>query len=150
MHISLHMPVAAASLLISCATPAHAMRQEVPETSTPTDASKPSDQEVPRVTETQDTEALFRQVFGTERPAPAAGEYSVLVDDINVGDYRITPGKSTEGSIDASLVRNALSPIALPELATKLKAISQKPIVQFEELRAVGLEVAFDPGQLVL
>lgn len=144
------MPVAAASLLISCATPAHAMRQEVPEMPTPTDASKPSDQEAPRVTDTQDTDALFRQVFGNDRPAPAAGEYAVLVDDINVGDYRITPGKSTEGSIDASLVRNALLPIALPELGTKLKAISQKPIVQFEELRAVGLEVAFDPGQLVL
>ncbi|UUL81438.1 fimbria/pilus outer membrane usher protein [Sphingomonas qomolangmaensis] len=115
-----------------------------------TDTSKPSDQEVSQVTDNQDTDALFRQVFGTDRPAPAAGEYSVLVDDINVGDYRITPGTSDDGSIDAGLVRNALLPIALPELAAKLRSVSQKPTVAFQDLRSLGLDVTFDPGQLVL
>ena len=47
-------------------------------------------------TDLLDPDALFRQVFGKERPTLSAGRYSVIVDQINVGEYDIVPGNRDE------------------------------------------------------
>lgn len=150
MHIPLWRQAALAGLLIGCSSQAQAWQQRAPEVPPSTPQPGPSKNDAPETMETRDSDALFRSVFGTDRPQLLAGDYAVLVDDINVGDYRVTPGAKDGGSIDAGFVRTALLPIALPELAQKLQTLLQKPIVEFSELRAAGLEVAFDPSELVL
>ena len=150
MHIPLRRQAALAGLLIGCSSQAQAWQQRAPEVPPSTPQPSPSKIDAPEIMETRDSDALFRSVFGTDRPQLLAGDYAVLVDDINVGDYRVTPGAKDGGSIAAGFVRTALLPIASPELAQKLQTLLQKPIVEFSELRAAGLEVAFDPSELVL
>lgn len=100
--------------------------------------------------EAMDADALFRQVFGKERPPLAAGSYSVIVDQVNVGEYEVTPGTGDDGTVATALLRAALIPVALNETAGRLKDLAQRPVVHFSELRNLGFTVDFDPGQLVL
>lgn len=95
---------------------------------------------------------IFKQVFGKERPALGQGNYVVLIEDINVGDYLVTPANSGQvGSVDASFVKTVLAPITVEETADLLKALaSGKDNVTFDELRELGLTVEFDNAQLVL
>lgn len=99
---------------------------------------------------TMDADALFRKVFGKERPALAAGSYSVIVDQVNVGEYEITPGSGDDGTVSTQLLRAALIPVALNETAARLNELAGQPTVRFSDLRDLGFEVHFDPGQLVL
>jgi len=64
--------------------------------------------------ENRDADSIYRQVFGKERPLTPAGEYSVIVDNINVGEYRMDPERDG-GSVDARLLVAALIPIAIDE-----------------------------------
>src|SRR5690606_36214731 len=100
--------------------------------------------------EAMDADALFRQVFGKERPPLAAGSYSVIVDQVNVGEYEVTPGTGDDGTVAKALLRAALIPVALNETAVRLEDLAQRPVVHFSELRNLGFTVDFDPGQLVL
>lgn len=97
-----------------------------------------------------DADALFRQVFGKERPPLAAGNYSVIVDQVNVGEYEITPGPANDGTVATALLRAALIPVALSDTAARLQNLAQQPVVRFSDLRDLGFAVHFDPGQLVL
>ena len=56
--------------------------------------------------ENRDADSIYRQVFGKERPLTPAGDYSVIVDNINVGEYRMDPERDG-GSVDARLLAAA-------------------------------------------
>ncbi len=100
-------------------------------------------------TESMDADALFRQIFGKERPALAAGAYAVVVDRIYVGEFQIDPNRDG-GTMDAKILRTALIPVALGNTKTVLERLALKEVVRFEELRALDIEVTFDPGELAL
>lgn len=95
---------------------------------------------------------IYRQVFGKARPPIAAGDYTVLIDGTNVGEYRITPADgSQDGSVDAALIRQGLLPLALPGLAARLRPLLDSgPAISFAALRATGVDVVFDSEQLAL
>lgn len=97
-----------------------------------------------------DADTLFRQVFGKDRPPLAAGTYSVIVDQVNVGDYEIIPGTGDDGTVSTNLLRAALIPVSLNDTAARLEGLAQQPVVRFSDLRDLGFTVRFDPGQLVL
>ena len=99
--------------------------------------------------ENRDADSIYRQVFGKERPLMPAGEYSVIVDNINVGEYRMDPERDG-GSVDARLLVAALIPIAIDETEAALRRLAEQPRVSFDELRSLDMAVNFDPGQLVL
>lgn len=114
------------------------------------DSAEPAEAPVEVDPATMDPDALFRQVFGKERPMLAAGSYSVIVDLVNVGEYQIVPGTGDDGTVSTNLLRAALIPVALEETAVRLRALEQQPTVRFDDLRALGFTVRFDPGLLVL
>ncbi len=102
---------------------------------------------VPR--EQMDVDSIYRQIFGKDRPTIAAGNYTVVVDQVNVGEYRIDP-EAEGGSVEARLLSAALIPIAIDETKTALQRLATQPQVDFAALRELGFDVAFDPGRLVL
>lgn len=94
---------------------------------------------------------IFKQVFGKERPALGQGNYVVLIEGVNVGEYLVTPANGGQpGSVDASFVKTVLAPITVEETANLLKARADgKDSVTFDVLRELGLMVEFDDAQLV-
>jgi outer membrane usher protein len=95
---------------------------------------------------------IFQQVFGKQRPALEKDDYSVLIEDINVGTYLVTPDDGdSEGSVEAAFVSNVLAPTTVDETASLLKNLaSGRAEVQFYDLRELGLSIKFDRTQLVL
>lgn len=95
---------------------------------------------------------IFLSVFGKERPALAEGSYYVLIDGINVGEYRITPEDgANEGSIEADFVTDMLAPATIDDFAKTLKELTDgSNSISFQTLRDQGLQVEFDPQQLAL
>ncbi len=101
---------------------------------------------------TPSVDEIFQQVFKKERPALTQDNYAVLIEDINVGTYLITPNDAgKEGSVEATFIRNILSPVLVEEVADQLNALAgDRDAVGFSEIRALGIDVAFDMAQLVL
>ncbi|BDI61941.1 hypothetical protein [Qipengyuania nanhaisediminis] len=99
---------------------------------------------------TTDPDAIFRDVFGTERPTLRADNYFILVDSINVGEFFVRPLDGDDGLVDTSFITNILIPIAEPELVERLEPLIADETVAFESLRAVGIDVRFDLSQLVV
>ena len=95
---------------------------------------------------------IFQQVFGKQRPALEKDDYSVLIEDINVGTYLVTPDDGdSQGSVDAAFVSNVLAPTTVDETASLLKNLAGgRDEVPFDALRKLGLSVKFDRTQLVL
>lgn len=150
----------AVSLLASTPGAAQAQTPRIPDrvetdlqdmSSQPDTGSTEADgQEAIRVpAERMDADAIYRQIFGKERPAIAAGKYSVIVDQVNVGEYDMDP-ETAGGSVEVKLLSAALIPIAIDQAEIGLRNLVSKPRVGLEELRALGFSVVFDPGQLVL
>ena len=97
----------------------------------------------------RDPDSIYRRIFGKERPLTAAGRYSVIVDNINVGEYAMDPERDG-GSVEVRLLTAALIPVAIDETEVSLQRLATKQQVAFDDLRALGLVVAFDPGELAL
>lgn len=98
---------------------------------------------------TPSADDIFRRVFGKERPPVAAGRYTVLLDGMPAGAYMIDPAGA--GHVDSAFVTEVLLPILLEAQADAFKALADRGArVGFAELRALGLTVAFDPGELVM
>jgi outer membrane usher protein len=95
---------------------------------------------------------IFKQVFGKQRPALGKDDYGVLIEDINVGTYLVTPDDGDrQGSVDAGFVSNVLAPTTIDETASLLRNLaSGRDEVPFDALRELGLSVKFDRTQLVL
>ncbi|WP_131453153.1 fimbrial biogenesis outer membrane usher protein [Aurantiacibacter arachoides] len=117
-------------------------------TTNPEQESTTADRQ-PVVAESVDADALFRQIFGTDRPVTAAGIYAVQVDQIYVGDFAIDPGNGG-GTIDPQLLRTALIPVAVGDTKVALEQLATQDSVGFDDLRALDFEVVFDPGRLAL
>lgn len=158
------VPVSVSRLAITAAliaafvcAPDKVMAQNVAPSSvpaTPPEVPGERDDEVlpeppPQEPAAQDTDALFRQVFGRDRPAVAAGDYAVVIDTVYVGDYRIDP-QTNGGSISSDFVGQVLSPITIGETREKLRSMVDDPVVSFDQLRELGLSIEFDPAQLAL
>ncbi len=94
---------------------------------------------------------IFKQVFGSARPAISAGDYAVQIEDIYVGDYTIKPSGGGEGSVSARFVSETLAPALIPGLEENVAALANgRDDIGFAELRAFGLDVVFDEARLVL
>ena len=98
---------------------------------------------------TPSADEIFRRVFGKERPPVAAGRYIVVVDGSPVGAFMIDP--AGEGQIESAFVTEMLLPIMVDAHKEAFGALARRgERVGFGDLRALGLTVAFDPGELVL
>ena len=137
---------AAVTLMLTCA-PAALLRAQ--EASPPTQLPPPVASDGPIKAESTDADVLFRQIFGKERSAIAAGTYAVQVDRIYVGDFAIDPSRDG-GTLEAKLLRLALIPVAIGDTKTRLEQLAAQDTIRFEDLRALDFEVAFDPGRLAL
>lgn len=97
---------------------------------------------------TLSADALFRRMFGKDRPAIAAGRYGVIVDGMNAGEAMIDP--SPGGWIDGTVLRRIVGGILLPDAARTFEVAAAGDRVSFAALRGIGLTIEFDAGQLVL
>ncbi|WP_338424614.1 hypothetical protein [Sphingopyxis kveilinensis] len=94
---------------------------------------------------------IFKQVFGSSRPAISAGDYAVQIENIYVGDFTIKPAGNGEGSVSARFVTDTLAPALIPGLEEQVAASGKgRDDVTFAELRAFGMDVVFDEARLVL
>lgn len=135
----------AAILLTGTAVPAMAQAQQ----KVPADPAPPSSgpSPAPKMEELS-TDEIFKRMFGKERPPIAAGRYSVIVDGTTSGETYIEPREP--GSVETSFLRSRVLPLLVPEAADRFKPLLEGSSVSFQKLRDAGLDVSFDPGQLVL
>ncbi|MFC4290945.1 fimbria/pilus outer membrane usher protein [Sphingorhabdus arenilitoris] len=95
---------------------------------------------------------IFKSVFGKERPAIGEGEYTVLIEGVNMGVYRLAPDdRGEQGWVEADFVANVLAPSITEETSVKVRQLTNgRDKIPFQMLRQLGLDVKFDPAQLVL
>lgn len=99
---------------------------------------------------TTDPDALFKEIFGKDRPQLRPDNYAILVDGVNVGDFFLDLANDGSGFVDSRLVSKVLIPIAEEAMVVRLSALPEGERVSFEELRKAGLTVEFDRFRLVL
>ena len=101
---------------------------------------------------TADVDDIFQQVFGKTRPPLVEDDYVVLVEGVNVGDWRVVPPDGEhDGSIATDLIESVLLSVAAEPLSTRLAGlVGSGSRVRFEELRAAGLDIAFDKALLAV
>lgn len=97
-----------------------------------------------------DPDAIFREIFGRERPQLRPDNYVVIVDEVNVGEFFVEAADDGTGSVDSLLVSRVLVPIAEEEMVERLSALQTGDRVSFDGLRSAGLTVEFDRFRLVL
>ncbi|AMO72849.1 fimbrial biogenesis outer membrane usher protein [Sphingorhabdus sp. M41] len=116
------------------------------------DVPAPEQSGTPSDTTNGSIDDIFQQVFGKQRPALEKGDYSVLIEGINVGTYVVTPDEGdSEGSVDAAFVSNVLAPTTVDDTAALLRNLaSGREEVSFDALRELGISITFDHTQLVL
>lgn len=100
--------------------------------------------------QTTDPDALFKEIFGKDRPQSRPDEYVVIVDEVNVGEFFIDAANDATGVVDSRLVSRVLISIAEPEMVERLSPLSEGERVSFEALRSAGLTVEFDRFRLAL
>lgn len=100
-----------------------------------------------------DIDTIFRQVFGRDRPPLSRDEYVVVLNGINAGSHMVDPGEDGAGggTVEAAMVRDFLIPLTIAELHPQLEALTaEAEQVRFADLRALGIEIAFDRRNLAL
>ncbi|WP_379922500.1 hypothetical protein [Erythrobacter sp. R86502] len=109
-------------------------------------ASKP-----PAQSQTPSVDEIYRNVFGRDRPAPVQDIYPVLIDSINVGEYRVRPDNDTQdGAIDVEFVTNILAPLTTDETRQTLETLGKQQDVTFAQLAETGITARFDANNLAL
>lgn len=91
---------------------------------------------------------IFKRMFGKDRPPAASGRYPVIVDGMNSGEAMVDP--NGRGSISSDFLKARIEPLLLPDAVSEMRGAYGSVQVSFETLRALGYEVRFDAGQLVL
>ena len=120
---------------------------ETPSIASPQSLDEPSAE----TSDDRTVDEIYRDVFGRDRPAPAADIYPVLIDGINVGQTNIRPDSpDRDGSVDPEFVSNLLAPLTIEDTRIALEKLGQRTQVTFSELTEVGLEVEFDANNLAL
>lgn len=102
--------------------------------------------------ENRSIDDIYREVFGSDRPALASDEYVVRLNGINVGSFRLQPPEpyASEGWIDGEFVEAMITPNVIPEMTARFQGFGAEEQVSFSSLRAAGLDVEFDQQRLVL
>lgn len=142
--------ICATFLLAGVSMPALAAGQEAPTSQGVVEPASPdSENQSPENADaaSMSTDDIYRRLFGKDPTPIAAGRYVVIVDALNSGPADIDP---TNGWVSSEFARASIIPLLLPEPAAKLDTLLSGPKISFADLKTIGIDAAFDRGQLAL